>query len=71
MALLFCAQVALATPRAFDYSTAYLYLTVSDPQTVQTALDTTNIFHWPQHLLRPHQLDGADVQRVLTVERII
>lgn len=75
MALLFCAQVAFATPRTFDHSTAYLHPTVPDPQTVHSfqALDTTNMFHWPQHLLRPHQLDCADVQRecILIVERII
>jgi hypothetical protein len=75
MALLFCAQVAFANPSSFHHSTAYLHPTVPDPQTVHTfpALDTTNIFHWHQNLLRPHQLDGADVQRecVLTVERII
>ena len=31
MALLFCAQVAFATPRTFDHSTAYLHPTVPDP----------------------------------------
>ena len=75
MALLFCAQVAFATPRTFDCSTAYLHAAVPDPQRVHTflALGNTNIFHRPQHLLRPQQVDGAEVQRecVLAVEGII
>jgi hypothetical protein len=58
MALLFCAQVAFATPRTFDCSTAYLHAAVPDPQRVHTflALGTTNIFHWPNTFSGPSNL---------------